>query len=202
MSSKESSKLIKSPPPVRRSPVPGEKPDVINYTQCVCLCVSLSCTVRSKEKLPEAWGLEMGRGGSWMKAISSSKYLSYHAHTQCYRHISPDSYDEPSRFMQKIVSFLPTALQLKWIFISVTSSSYPWYLPASHSSILHVYIPLVFPLFLPSFLSTSSPFFFITLTVGVLAPWKGRGNDGRGGNETQRKRSQSGAMCVTFSLVI
>lgn len=148
----------------------------------------VSCTVRSKEKLPEAWGLEKwGGGGSWMKAISSSKYLSYHAHTQCYRHISPDSYDEPSRFMQKIVSFLPTALQLKWIFISVTSSSYPWYLPASHSSILHVYIPLVFPLFLPSFLSTRSPFFFIT-NGGCARSVKGQRKRWKGGKWNTKKK--------------
>lgn len=128
------------------------------YTVCVPVCESiLHCEVEGEAAGSLRFG-EVGRGASWMKARSSSKYLSYHAHTQCYRHISPDSYDEPSRFMQKIVSFLPTPLQLKWIFISVTSSSYPWYLPASHSSILHVYIPLVFPLFLPSFLSTRSPF--------------------------------------------
>lgn len=108
---------------------------------------------------------------------SSSKCLSYHTHThahaQCYRHISPDSYDEPSQFMQKIVSFLPSPLQLKWIFISVISSSYHWYLPASHPSILHVYIPLVFLLFLPSFVHPLSLGIY-HLMVGVLPPRKGQ----------------------------
>lgn len=121
-----------------------------------------------------------------------------HAHAQCYRHISPDSYDEPSRFMQKIVSFLPTPLQLKWIFISVTSSSYPWYLPASHSSILLFYIPLVFPLSLPSFLHPSLCFYHLML--GVLSPWQGRGNGGKKGKKkTQEKKL---VWCGTFSLVI
>lgn len=134
ISSKEVAKLIKSPPPFRRSPVLGEKPDVITYTQCVRTCVSPLCTIRVEGEAAGSLRFGgvcvyvcMGRvlEKVWKQQQQMFIISHTHAHAQCYRHISPDSYDEPSRFMQKIVSFLPTPLQLKWIFISVTSSSYP-----------------------------------------------------------------------------
>lgn len=154
------------------------------------MCESNLALWGQKEKLPETWGLKRG-GGGVLEGGSKQQQMFIishtHAHTQCYGHISPNSYDEPSRFMQKIGSFHPTPLQLKWILISVTSSPCHWYLPALHSSILHVYIPSVFPLFLPSTLQPALCFYH--LTVGVLAPWKGRGNDGRWKNETKNETS-------------
>lgn len=52
------------------------------YTVCVCLCVSPSCTVRSKEKLPEAWGLEKWGGGpvGWRLEAAANIYHIMHTH--------------------------------------------------------------------------------------------------------------------------
>lgn len=89
----------------------GERPDVITYTQCV----SPLCTVRFRRRgrrTPEVCVGERRRwvvGGLLEKGWRQQQrmFIISHtrAHAQCYRHISPDSYDEPRQFMQKIVSF-------------------------------------------------------------------------------------------------
>lgn len=141
MSWKEADKLMKSLLCFKRSPVLREKPDVRANTQCA----SPFYTVL-KEMLPEVQGLERWCGlleKGWKQHQEQQMFIISHtnAHAQCYWHISPDSHDEPSQFRQKIVSFLPTALQLKCIIISVTSSLHRSYLPVLHSATLRVYIP-------------------------------------------------------------
>lgn len=155
----------------------GEKPHEISYTQRGY--VSPVCTMRFEGGA--AGSLRCGAVWGWRKAGSVYHTVS---HAQCYWHISPDSYDELRRLMQKIVSFLPTPLHLKQIFILVTSSSCSWYLPSLLSSILHVCIPLVFPLSLPSFLHPSLCFYH--LTMGVLVPLKDKAKNGKKGNETHK----------------
>lgn len=141
MSWKEADKLMKSRLCFKRSPELREKPDARANTQCA----SPFYTVL-KEMLPEVQGLERWCGlleKGWKQHQEQQMFIISHtnAHAQCYWHISPDSHDEPSQFRQKIVSFLPTALQLKCIIISVTSSLYRSYLPVLHSATLRVYIP-------------------------------------------------------------
>lgn len=114
-----------------------EKPDAGGDTWCnhlytVCAPVWVHFAPWRPSFLPEAWGLE----SSYVCVCVCVERLGatanvYHITHTCSRTMLPthypDSYDEPRRFMQKIVSFLPTPLQLKWILSLFTSSSHPRY---------------------------------------------------------------------------
>ena len=109
MSSKEATKLIKSPPSFQERVTAGGE------TWCNHLYTVCESTLHREillVKPPDAWGLwrwEEGVGGLLEKGWRQQQrmFIISHtrAHAQCYRHISPDSYDEPRQFMQKIVSF-------------------------------------------------------------------------------------------------
>lgn len=88
ISSKDGAKLIKSP--FRRSPVLGEKPDVITYTQCVCTCVSALCTVRFEGEAAGSlrFGEVRGAVGERLEAAAANVYHITHTctHTMLLTH--------------------------------------------------------------------------------------------------------------------